>query len=207
MWAINFRNMRTAIHGMYYGKDRKRVEEFAKELEYIQKDCLDVPSEEYPFLFDDLLADYPDIECEEEIDWHDIVDLPGGYEGIETDDTIYRFVNRVSLDLDMVFGESTKKQKMKSKKIVKESEKFDKWEYGELIDRVEAYGRACKHVGYAEGAWGGTNKGLEKSANDAFSKVIDFAVKFIVSESTRKQKMKFRKIVKESENDGHYCLI
>ena len=30
MWAINFRNMRTAIHGMYYGKDRKRVEEFAK---------------------------------------------------------------------------------------------------------------------------------------------------------------------------------
>ena len=25
MWAINFRNMSTAIHGMYYGKDRKRV--------------------------------------------------------------------------------------------------------------------------------------------------------------------------------------
>ena len=136
MWAINFRNMRTAVHGMYYGKDRKRVEEFAKELEYIQKDCLDVPSDEYPFMFDDLFADYPDIKCEEEIDWHDIVDLPGGYEGIETNDTIYRFVNRVSLDLDMVFGESTGKQKMKSKKIVKESEKFDKWEYRELIDRV-----------------------------------------------------------------------
>ena len=30
MWAINFRNMQTAVHGMYYGKNRKRVEEFAK---------------------------------------------------------------------------------------------------------------------------------------------------------------------------------
>jgi antirestriction protein len=73
-------------------------------------------------MFDDLFADYPDIKCEEEIDWHDIVDLPGGYEGIETDDTIYRFVNRVSLDLDMVFGESTRNQKMKFRKIVKEAD-------------------------------------------------------------------------------------
>lgn len=30
MWAVNFRNMHTGIHGLYYGKDRKRVEEFAK---------------------------------------------------------------------------------------------------------------------------------------------------------------------------------
>ena len=36
MWAINFRNMSTAIHGLYYGKDRKRVEAFADEIEYIQ---------------------------------------------------------------------------------------------------------------------------------------------------------------------------
>ena len=78
-------------------------------------------------MFDDLFADYPDIKCEEEIDWHDIVDLPGGYEGIETDDTIYRFVNRVSLDLDMVFGESTRKQNMKCRKTVKEAGKYPMW--------------------------------------------------------------------------------
>ena len=59
-------------------------------------------------------------------------------------------------------------------------------------------------MGYAEGAWGGTNKGLEKSANEAFSKVSDFAVKFIVSESTkRNNKMKSRKIVKEAEERGN----
>ena len=46
-------------------------------------------------------------------------------------------------------------------------------------------------MGYAEGAWGGTSKSLEKSADEAFSKVSDFAVKFIVSESTkRNNKMK-----------------
>ena len=38
-------------------------------------------------------------------------------------------------DVDMM-DESTRQQKMKSRKIVKESEKFDKWEYRELIDRV-----------------------------------------------------------------------
>ena len=30
MWAVNFRSMHTAVHGLYYGKDRKRVQEFAK---------------------------------------------------------------------------------------------------------------------------------------------------------------------------------
>lgn len=56
-------------------------------------------------------------------------------------------------------------------------------------------------MGYAEGAWGGSSKSLEKSADEAFSKVSDFAVKFIVSESTkRNNKMKFKKIVKESRD-------
>ena len=59
-------------------------------------------------------------------------------------------------------------------------------------------------MGYAEGAWGGASKSLEKSADEAFSKVSDFAVKFIVSESTkRNNKMKSRKIVKEAEEQGN----
>ncbi len=201
MWAINFRNMHTAVHGLFYGKDRRRVEEFARGIEDIYT-ATDMTDEDIYNAWESLYADYPDISTMEEFNYRDIVNLPGGYEGIEDGDTIYRFVNRVAYD---IYNESTGKQNMKFRKIVKESEKFDKWEYGELIDRVEAYGRACKHVGYAEGAWGGTNKGLEKSANDAFSKVIDFAVKFIVSESTkRNNKMKFKKIVKEAdEGDNH----
>ena len=35
MYAVDFRDMHTGIHGLYYGKDKKRVEEFAKEIEYI----------------------------------------------------------------------------------------------------------------------------------------------------------------------------
>ena len=60
-------------------------------------------------------------------------------------------------------------------------------------------------MGYAEGAWGGASKSLEKSANEAFSKVSDFAVKFIVSESTkRNNKMKYRKIVNEADEGKNY---
>ena len=197
MWAINFRNMHTGVHGLYYGKDKRRVEKFAREIEDIYT-ATDMTDEDIYLAWESLYADYPDISTMEEFNYRDIVNLPGGYEGIEDGDTIYCFVNKVAYD---IYNESTGKQKMKSRKIVKESEKFDKWEYRELIDRVEAYGRACKHVGYAEGAWGGASKGLEKSANEAFSKVSDFAVKFIVSESTkRNNKMKFGKIVKESRD-------
>ena len=100
-------------------------------------------------MFDDLFADYPDIKCEEEIDWHDIVDLPGGYEGIETDDTIYRFVNRVSLDLDMVFGESTRKQKMKFRKIVNESSELQKFKRA-IEAAKKSVIRDVKHHGVSE---------------------------------------------------------
>ena len=100
-------------------------------------------------MFDDLFADYPDIKCEEEIDWHDIVDLPGGYEGIETDDTIYRFVNRVSLELDMVFGESTRKQKMKFRKIVNESSELQKFKRA-IEAAKKSVIRDVKHHGVSE---------------------------------------------------------
>ena len=98
-------------------------------------------------MFDDLFADYPDIKCEEEIDWHDIVDLPGGYEGIETDDTIYRFVNRVSLDLDMVFGESTRKGNMK--KVVNESSELQKFKRA-IEAAKKSVIRDVKHHGVSE---------------------------------------------------------
>ena len=66
-----------------------------------------------------LFDEFPDIETIEEFNYRDIVDLPGGYEGVEIGDTIYRFVNRTSID---VYNESTRKQKMKFRKIVKEAD-------------------------------------------------------------------------------------
>lgn len=67
------------------------------------------------------MEEFPDIGTIDEFNYRDIVDLPGGYEGIEDDDTIYRFVNKGSLD---IYEESTRKQKIKYKKIVKENTKF-----------------------------------------------------------------------------------
>ena len=72
-----------------------------------------------------LFDEFPDIEPIEEFNYRDIVDLPGGYEGIEIGDTIYRFVNRTSID---VYNESTRKQKMKFRKIVKEADEGDNYD-------------------------------------------------------------------------------
>lgn len=98
MWAINFRNMHTAVHGLFYGKDKKRVEEFANEIEYIENNA-DWDWDEKQYAWESLYEDYPDIATMDEFNHRDIVDLPGGYEGIEDGDTIYRFVNRVSMDI------------------------------------------------------------------------------------------------------------
>ncbi len=122
MWAVNFRNMHTAIHGLYYGQDKRKVQKFAQELEDINDMSGDgAEADDYFFLMEDLFNRYPEIQTIEEFNYRDIVDLPGGYEGIEDDDTIYRIVNRTSID---VYNESTGKQKMKSRKIVKENAKF-----------------------------------------------------------------------------------
>ena len=109
MYAVDFRSMHTAIHGLYYGKNRRDVEQFAKALEAISSD--DLNDDERYFAMEDLYAQFPDIKMIEEVNYRDLVELPGGYKGMEDDDTIYRFVNNVALDLYM---ESFKK-------IVKES--------------------------------------------------------------------------------------
>jgi len=135
--------MRTAIHGMYYGKDKKKVQNFAQELEYINDVSGDgAAADDYFFLMEDLFNRYPEIQTIEEFNFRDIIDLPGGYEGIEDDDTIYRIVNRTSID---VYNESTGKQKMKSRKVVKES-KVDK---NVLKEAIHDYGKACENYGKA----------------------------------------------------------
>ena len=118
MWAVNVRNMHTAIHGLYYGKDKRRVQKFAREMGRLTEIEGEYDPEEIDNVWDDFFAEYPDIQTIEEFNYRDIVDLPGGYEGVEIGDTIYKFVNRTSIDL---YYESTRNQKMKFKKIVKES--------------------------------------------------------------------------------------
>ena len=103
MWAIDYRNMHTAMHGLFYGKDKKRVREFEKELEYINT-ATDMTDEEIYDAWESLYRDYPVIENLEEVDFREFAYLPGGYKGLETDDCQYRILNRVAYD---VYNEGT----------------------------------------------------------------------------------------------------
>ena len=105
MWAIDYRNMYTAIHGLFYGKDKKRVKAFEKELEYLHT-ATDLDEYEMYDAWESLYRDYPDIGNLEEVNFREFVDLPGGYKGLETDDCQYRILNRVAYD---VYNESTGK--------------------------------------------------------------------------------------------------
>lgn len=148
MWAINFRNMRTAVHGMYYGKDKRRVQKFAREMDRLNEVEGEYDPEEIDHVWDDFFAEYPDIQMIEEFNYRDIVDLPGGYEGVEIGDTIYKFVNRTSIDL---YYESTRKPKMKFKKIVKEGEEQGNTSSDAPAVYVGTYGKYAD--GSLKGQW------------------------------------------------------
>ena len=110
--------MHTAVHGLFYGKSKRRVQKFYKDLEEVNNNDRGYSDDDLWILWDDLFRAYPDIETIEEFNYRDIVDLPDGYEGVEIGDTIYKFVNGTSID---VYNESTGKQKMK-RRIVNEPE-------------------------------------------------------------------------------------
>ena len=120
MWAIDFRDMHSAIHGLIYGKNRRDVEEFYDRLKGIYSDE-DMSPEEQEMLYQDLWDEfYPRVKQIDEINFRDIGKLPSGKYGIIVDDVEYRIVNNVSIDL---YEESTKRNnKMKFKKNVKESD-------------------------------------------------------------------------------------
>ena len=117
MWAIDFRDMHTAIHGLIYGKNRRDVEQFYDRLKVIYADD-DISPDEQEMCYQDLWDEfYPRIQQIDEINFRDIGKLPSGKYGIVIDDVEYRLVNNVSIDL---YEESTKK-------IVKESSNVAKF--------------------------------------------------------------------------------
>ena len=111
-WAIDFRNMHTAIHGLFYGDSRKEVESFYNNL--VELNTEDMDGYDIP----DLLNAFDSIKIIDEINFREIRKLPSGRYGIEIDDVEYWIINNVSEDLYM---ESTN-MKNKWKKIMKESE-------------------------------------------------------------------------------------
>ena len=123
MWAIDYRDFHTAIHGLIYGKNRRDVEKFYDRLKVIYSDD-DISPEEQEMCYQDLWDEfYPRVQQIDEINFRDIGKLPSGKYGIVIDDVEYRLVNNVSID---IYEESTKRcSKMKSRKIVKEGSKSD----------------------------------------------------------------------------------
>lgn len=118
MWAIDFRDMHSGIHGLYYAKDRKVVEEFYDGLSSIYSDDSIQTTEEQINLVSNLWDEfYPrGIREIDEINFRDIGKLPSGKWGIIIDDVEYRLVNVMNC-LD-VYEESKSKN---GKKMVKES--------------------------------------------------------------------------------------
>ena len=96
-WAKELQSLAQA--GLYYGKDKRRVQEFARRMSELNEIEGEYDPEEIDNVWDDFFEEYPDIQMIEEFNYRDIVDLPDGYEGVEIGDTIYKFVNRTSIDM------------------------------------------------------------------------------------------------------------
>lgn len=113
MWAIDYRDFHTAIHGLIYGKNRRDVEKFYDRLKAIYDDK-EISPEYQEIYYQDLWDEfYPRVQQIDEINFRDIGKLPSGKYGIIVDGVEYRLVNNVAIDL---YEES--------KKVVKED--FDK---------------------------------------------------------------------------------
>ena len=110
MWAIDFRDMHSGIHGLYYGKDRRDVEEFYNRLDSIYSDDSIQTTEEQINLVSDLWDEfYPRIKEIDEINFRDIGKLPSGKYGIIIDDVEYRLVNVMNC-LDVYEESKVKKE-------------------------------------------------------------------------------------------------
>ena len=162
MWAIDFRDMHSAIHGLIYGKNRRDVEEFYDRLNEIYSDE-DMSPEEQEMLYQDLWDEfYPRVKQIDEINFRDIGKLPSGKYGIILDDVEYRIINNVSIDL---YEESTKRNnKMKFKKIMEsESDQGDS-------DHPRIYvGTYAKYNdGSIDGEW------IDLSRFDTYDEFVDY---------------------------------
>lgn len=121
MWAIDYRDMHSGIHGLYYGKDRRDVEEFYNRLDSIYSDDSIQTTEEQINLVSDLWDEfYPRIKEIDEINFRDIGKLPSGKYGIIVDDVEYRLVNVMNC-LDVYEESKGKKMGLKFRKISEES--------------------------------------------------------------------------------------
>ena len=167
MWAIDFRDMHSGIHGLYYAKDRKLVEEFYEAL----KSVLDEKNPEYADDPDLREMDYQTIWDEfysrgiqqiEEINFRDIGKLPSGKYGIIVDDVEYRLVNVMNC-LDVYEESKNKKMGLKFKKMAKESTADN-----DGTPRIYVGTYAKYNDGSLDGKW------IDLTAFDSYEEFVDY---------------------------------
>lgn len=98
MYAVDFRSMRTAVHGLFVGKNRRRVDKFYDRLKVIFCDNEILPEEQL-LAYNRLVDEYPDIELVEEVDFRTFHANKRGIWGCVLNGKWCRIVNLVSLDI------------------------------------------------------------------------------------------------------------
>ena len=63
LWAVDVRNMNTALHGLFYGPDKRQVQKFAKALDAIFSDYErgDLDDDGLQYAWEDLVVQFPDM--------------------------------------------------------------------------------------------------------------------------------------------------
>ena len=240
MWAIDFRNMNTAVHGLFYGADRKEVQSFYNNLKDLNSEEMD------GYELEDLMNAF-DVKMIDEINFSRIGRLDSGRYGIEIDDVEYWIINYVSEDLYMESTKSDSKIKFKEcgtmKKIneeidigwdlearrdsdIQNSRARDEQEKWEKSTEITLNGRKMP-VHYAKFLVRDFLRGLNEddplfdigldlrsdlsnaSPGDSFEcpeiekhlkgSFVPYYAKVAKESTKRNNKMKFKKIVKESE--------
>lgn len=98
MYAVDFRNMRTAIHGLFVGKGMRRMRRFYDRLNVIFCDN-DISSDEQHMAYEELLKEFPDVEIVEEVDFKRFRFNEKGIKGVDLDGKWCRIVNLVPVDI------------------------------------------------------------------------------------------------------------
>lgn len=240
MWAIDFRNMNTAVHGLFYGADRKEVQSFYNNLKDLNSEEMD------GYELEDLMNAF-DVKMIDEINFSRIGRLDSGRYGIEIDDVEYWIINYVAEDLYMESTKSDIKIKFKEcgtmKKINEEidigwdleARKHDNDEHIRTRDNHEKWEKSTEitlngrktSVHYAKSLVRDFLRELNEddplfdigldlrsdlsnaSPGDSFecpeiekhlkSRFVPYYAKVAKESTKRNNKMKFKKIVKESE--------
>lgn len=108
-YAVDYRNMRTAIHGLFVGNNFRRMLKFHDRLKAIFcDDGIQLPEGEMAFgrllyeremAFGKLCVDYPEVKDVEEVNFRRFTYNDKGIKGVYLDGKWCRIVNLIAVDI------------------------------------------------------------------------------------------------------------